>query len=102
MPCSTGDENAWATVKSVCEARGLLLCTASQYKEAYADKANYGITGSSKYGYTSTTTGCESNAHILMSGQTGEELGCHPHKGCYSDRYFRCCQAPMAALPSGD
>ena len=89
--CSSTDTQSWQKANDACAARGLVLCSEAQYKDAYETPGATGLSGSSQYGYTSTVC---SGGHRLMNGQSGGVYGCHSNTGCWSNRYFRCCGAP--------
>ena len=92
-PCHENDDNAWENVNKKCADRGLKLCSEDQYINAYTD-SKIETEGNQTYAYTSTT--CE-KGHMLMKGQKGalyhNNDGCHEDKGCYPNRYYRCCSS---------
>ena len=88
-PCHWFDAKAWQSVNQECASRRLELCSKDQYMKAYTD-ASVVTKGSQKYGYTRTT--CPNGkSHKLMNDQFGDLYGCHANKGCFPDRYYRCC-----------
>ena len=95
-PCSSSDNEAWAKVTRKCASRGLKLCGEEQYVKAYTDPTVV-TQNSRQYAYTSTSCANEDQFR-MMKDHSGDVYGCYTKRGCWSDRYYRCCSKGTAYL----
>ena len=88
--CAATDPYAWERAVLECEKRALQLCSFEEYEEAYTTA----LMPPQAYAFSRTTDGCGPDRHALLAwgGPYLDELdGCHTNRGCWPDRYFRCC-----------
>ena len=90
--CQAFEQDAWSRAVAACAQRGLALCIADEYRQAYDGGV---LAAPQAYAYTATVAGCvDPKFHVLLAaGRRFRERpdGCHSHAGCFADRYYRCC-----------